>query len=68
MIGREFTSDNFRKFVAKGKLPDAVAKTWSDIWQTDKELNRKYICDYEVYGDTTQNGEDSEVEIFIAVK
>ena len=66
LIGREFEADNFQKFVAKGEVPNAVVNTWIDIWQRDKELNRKYSYDFEVYSEKSQNGVNSEVEIFIA--
>jgi len=49
-------------------MPEAVAKTWTTIWERDKELNRKYTYDFEVYGEKSQNGENSEVEIYIASK
>jgi predicted transcriptional regulator YdeE len=54
--------------VAKGEKSSAVINTWIDIWQRDKELNRKYSYDFEVYGEKSNNGENSEVEIFIATK
>jgi predicted transcriptional regulator YdeE len=68
LIGREFSADNFQKFVAKGEMPNAVVNVWIDIWKRDKELNRKYSYDFEVYGQKSQNGEHSEVEIYIAKK
>ena len=68
LIGREFEADNFKKFVAKGEMPNSVINVWLDIWQKDKELNRKYTYDFEVYGENSQNGENSEVEIYIATK
>lgn len=68
LIGREFQPDNFQKFIAKGEMPNAVVNTWIDIWNRDKELNRKYTYDYEVYGENAQKGKDSEVEIYIAMK
>jgi predicted transcriptional regulator YdeE len=68
LIGREFEADNFQKIVAKGEMPQSVANAWIDIWQRDKELDRKYSYDFEVYGEKSNNGENSEVEIFIAVK
>ena len=68
LIGREFEADNFQKFVAKGEMSSAVVNTWIDIWQRDKELNRKYSYDFEVYGENSNNGDKSEVEIFIAIK
>ena len=67
LIGREFEADSFRKFIAKGKMPNAVLNTWIDIWRQENELNRKYSYDFEVYGQNSQNGENSEVEIYIAI-
>lgn len=66
LIGREFESGNYQKFIAKGQMPNAVVETWKNIWASDKELNRKYTADFEVYGKKSQNGENSEVEIYIA--
>jgi predicted transcriptional regulator YdeE len=68
LVGREFSADNFQKFVAKGEMPNAVVNVWLDIWKKDKELDRKYSYDFEVYGQKSQNGENSEVEIYIAKK
>lgn len=67
MTGREFETENFETFTAKGKMPDAVSEQWAKIWKKDPELNRKYTYDYEVYGQKSQNGENSEVEIYVAV-
>ena len=68
LIGREFEEEDFQKFTAKGEMPNAVVNTWVDIWQRDKELNRKYTYDFEVYGKNSRNGKNSEVEIYIATK
>lgn len=68
MIGRKFQPENFKKFVAKGEMPKAVVDAWTEIWQQDENLNRKYSCDFELYGENCQKGADSEVEIFVAVK
>ena len=65
-IGREFEGDNYIKFIAKGEMPDAIAEIWQQIWNKDEELNRKYTADFEVHGAKSQNGEDSEVEVYIA--
>ncbi|MDQ2721593.1 MAG: effector binding domain-containing protein [Bacteroidota bacterium] len=66
LIGREFQADTFTKFIAKGEMPNSVVEIWKEVWSKDKELNRKYTYDFEVYGEKSQNGKDSEVEIFIA--
>lgn len=68
LIGREFPAENFEKFTAKGEMPNAVVNTWTEIWRKDKKLNRKYSYDFEVYGEKSHNGENSEVEIYIATK
>ena len=68
LIGREFESGAYRKFIAKGQMPNAVSKTWQEIWKKDKELNRTYTADFEVYGPRSQNGENAEVAIYIATK
>jgi len=68
LIGREFNGGKYRKFTAKGKMPHAVIGTWKEIWGSDKKLDRNYTADFEVYGQKSQNGENSEVEIYIAVK
>lgn len=67
LIGREFKSDNFQKFTAKGEMPKAILDSWIDIWQRDGELNRKYSYDFEIYGEKSQNGQNSEVEIYLSV-
>lgn len=68
LIGREFDGGKYQKFVAKRQMPNAVMETWKEIWTKDNELNRKYTADFEVYGQKSQNGEKSEVEIYIATE
>ncbi len=67
LVGRSFGPQNFKKFTAKGTMPQAVVDSWKEIWAQDKQLNRAYTYDYELYGDRCQN-ETPEVDIFIAVK
>ena len=66
LIGRDFEAGKYLKYTAKGKMPDAIMDTWKEIWNKDLELNRKYTVDFEVYGQKSQHGDNSEVEIFIA--
>lgn len=68
LIGRELEGDTFTKYTAKGKMPDAIVEIWKEIWAKDYEKTRKYTYDFEVYGEKSQNGENSEVEIYIATK
>jgi len=66
LTGRQFPAETFDVFTAKGQMPEAVVNVWLDIWQRDDELQRKYTYDFELYGEKSQNGENSEVKIFIA--
>lgn len=68
LVGREFNAGKYQKFMAKGTMPNAVGEKWQEIWANDSGLNRKYTADFEVYGKKALNGENSEVDIFIAIK
>jgi predicted transcriptional regulator YdeE len=49
-------------------MPKAVVDTWATIWEKDNELNRKYAYDFEVYGEKSQRGSASEVDIYLSIK
>lgn len=69
LTGRAFPEVRFDTWTAKGTMPDAVVKTWTEIWSRDAELNRAYNYDYELYDITKcQLGENSEVSIFLSTK
>ena len=67
-VGREIGGGKYTKILAKGEMPNAVMQTWKEIWGKDKELNRRYTTDFEVHGDKSQNGKNSEVEVFVSIK
>lgn len=66
-VGIEIEKTNYQKFVSKGKMPEAVAKTWFEIW-ADDTLKRTYKADFTVHGKKYYDGENAEVETFIAVE
>ncbi|MFW2135719.1 GyrI-like domain-containing protein [Chryseobacterium sp. TY4] len=68
LIGRKFAAQKSVKFLAKGEILKAVGETWGKIWAKDKELNRTYLHDYEVYGEKAQDPNNAEIEIFIGIK
>ncbi len=68
LVGREFKGGKYIKLVAKGEMPDAIVDVWKKVWKEDKQLKRRYTADFEVYGPKSQNGADSEVEVFIATE
>jgi predicted transcriptional regulator YdeE len=68
MIGRQFDDEKFKIYEAKGSMPGAVINTWVEIWKNDAALNRKYSYDYEIYNEKSRNGDDSVVNVHIALK
>jgi predicted transcriptional regulator YdeE len=67
MVGKIFDKAEYEKFVAKGNiLKGMVFDEWTKIWNSD--LNRTFTADFEVYGEKSQNPENAEVDIFIAIK
>jgi len=66
LIGREIINDQLLKYTVIGEMPGAVIHTWKEIWENDKTLSRTYKADFEVYGQESQNGADSNW-IFIGV-
>lgn len=57
---------NYKKFTARGKMPECVANTWRSIWS--EEENRTYQVDFEVYDDRSKNWDDASVDIFVSVE
>ncbi|WP_316805933.1 GyrI-like domain-containing protein [Pedobacter agri] len=68
LIGREIKNDKLIKYTARGEMPQAVVETWQEIWANDIALYRTYNADFEVYGEQSQQGDKSEVEIYIGVR
>ena len=68
LVGKEVKSGSYTKIKVRGLMPDAIMHTWKKIWDADKELQRKYTADFEVYGPEFQNGSESEIAIYIATK
>ena len=56
---------NYKRYVAKGALPQAVGETWQQIWTSD--LDRKYMADFDVYGERSVDPNNAEVEVFVGV-
>ncbi|WP_184548649.1 GyrI-like domain-containing protein [Mucilaginibacter sp. FT3.2] len=66
LTGLTIPAANYVKYTAKGRLPDCVAETWQEVWNSN--LDRAYIADFDGWGAKAQNPEDAEVEIYVGVK
>ena len=58
----------YAKFVAKGKMPDAVVNEWTAIWKMGEQLQRSYTSDFEVYDTRSHDPNNAEVDIFVAIR
>jgi predicted transcriptional regulator YdeE len=66
MCAWEVVEGVYRKYEVQHQEPYASLKTWVDIWQEDRELNRAYTTDYESYPHAL-NGDFSNASIFISI-
>lgn len=68
-VGITIDTTTYKKFISKGKMPEAVFNTWLEIWG-DKDLNlkRSYKADFTIHGEKYYDGDNAEVETYISVK
>ena len=67
MVGKTIASANYEELIAKGNLTEGIVfNKWLEIWNSD--LDRSFTADFEVYGEKTQNPENAEVAIYIALQ
>ena len=68
-VGLTIEKSVYQKFTSKGKMPEAVVSTWMEIWgNNDLNQNRTYKADFTIHGKKYYDGDNAEVETFIAVK
>lgn len=68
---KEFTVPNSNYVVfttRKGPVQEVVVEAWQEIWEWSKENERTFTADFEVYDERTQDPNNSQVDIYIAVK
>ncbi|WP_420386330.1 GyrI-like domain-containing protein [Roseivirga sp.] len=63
----EVGQDRYQEFVSKGKMPEAIVKTWTEIW-ADTTLQRTYHVDFTVHGEEYYMGDQAKVNTFISIK
>lgn len=64
-VSKTIPATKYLLYKSEGKLPDCVAETWSNIWKSD--TNRKYIADFDIYGQQAQNSENALVDTYLSV-
>lgn len=56
----------YAKFVITGDVQKSVGEAWSKIWNMN--LKRKYTCDFEEYQNNTEDMNNQEIHIYIAIE
>ena len=64
-IGRTIPTLTYNKIPSIGKIPESIFKSWQEIWQSD--IKRKYIADFEVYGESSKDLTNAKVEIYLSI-
>jgi predicted transcriptional regulator YdeE len=68
MIEKNIPEHTSCVYLAKGKMPDAIGATWTNIWKDDAKLNRAYLADFDIYTARAQDPNNAEVDIFVGIK
>lgn len=67
MVGKVVSTGNYTPFIAQGKISDGIVyNEWLKIWNSP--IDRAFTADLEIYGQKSQDPENAEVEILIALK
>lgn len=66
MVERIIPNGKYVKFVIFGDVQKSVGEAWAEIWQMD--LERKYTCDFEEYQNNSEDMQNQEIHIYIAIE
>lgn len=66
LIGKSIPKATYQLYRSKGELPQSVLATWGHIWQT--LIKRRYLADFDVYGQQSQDPSYAEVETYLSVQ
>ncbi len=56
----------YAKFILTGDVQKSVGEAWGKIWSMN--LKRKYTCDFEEYQNNTEDMQNQEIHIYIAIE
>lgn len=63
---KDIPESTYYKYISEGELPYAVGRTWAHIWQSN--INRRYLADFDVYGEDARNSEKARITTFLSIK
>jgi predicted transcriptional regulator YdeE len=66
IINKVIPKGKYAKFVIIGDVQNSVGQAWQEIWGMD--LKRKYTCDFEEYQNNSEDMQNQEIHIYIAIE
>ncbi|MDR0660871.1 MAG: effector binding domain-containing protein [Prevotellaceae bacterium] len=70
-MAKYIPSGKYRVYKAVGQIPASVGSVWNEIWQSEADdktkINRRYLADFDVYGENSQAPQQPEVDIFLSI-
>ena len=63
---KTITKGKYARFIITGDVQKSVGEAWSEIWNMD--LKRKYTCDFEEYQNNSEDMNNQEIHIYIAIE
>ena len=66
IINKVIPKGKYAKFVITGDVQNSVGQAWQEIWGMD--LKRKYTCDFEEYQNNSEDMQNQEIHIYIAIE
>ncbi|WP_029904612.1 GyrI-like domain-containing protein [Prevotella sp. 10(H)] len=63
---KQIPESKYYKYISEGELPYAVGRTWAHIWQSD--IDRRYLADFDVYGEDAKDPANARITTFLSIK
>jgi predicted transcriptional regulator YdeE len=68
LVEKSIDNAGYKVFNARGKASEGfVYNEWKKIWDMNAELDRAFTSDFEIYRAKSQDPENAEVDIYIAM-
>ncbi len=66
MVSITIPAQQYALITAKGEMPNALVTAWQSIWTSD--IKRNYKADFELYTPKFNNGQNSELDIYVGIQ
>lgn len=66
VVTKVIPKGKYAKFVITGDIQKSVGQAWQTIWNMN--LKRKYTCDFEEYQNNSEDMQNQEIHIYVAIE